>query len=66
MDDERLELLTIPKKYLPKRQKHSSEGFMAYKFYFFMILKAVFAGIAGDQQAALFGQCAQTWTFITC
>jgi len=53
-DDELLELLTIPKSMLPK-VKASSEvyGHTSSTFY---DTKIPIAGIAGDQQAALFGQ----------
>jgi len=53
-DDELLELLTIPKSMLPK-VKQSSEiyGHTQSTFY---DTKIPIAGIAGDQQAALFGQ----------
>jgi glycerol kinase len=53
-DDELLELLTIPKSMLPK-VKQSSEiyGHTTSTFY---DSKIPIAGIAGDQQAALFGQ----------
>lgn len=53
-DDELLELLTIPKSMLPK-VKASSEvyGHTNSTFY---DAKIAIAGIAGDQQAALFGQ----------
>lgn len=53
-DDELLELLTIPKSMLPN-VKQSSEiyGYTKSTFY---DAKIPIAGIAGDQQAALFGQ----------
>ncbi|MEM8926960.1 MAG: glycerol kinase GlpK [Bacteroidota bacterium] len=57
-DDELLELFTIPKSMLPKVRPssevygHTSPNFFAHKI--------PIAGIAGDQQAALFGQmCTQ-------
>nr|WP_297917202.1 glycerol kinase GlpK [uncultured Allomuricauda sp.] len=57
-DDELLELLTIPKSMLPK-VKQSSEvyGHTASNFF---AAEIPISGIAGDQQAALFGQmCTQ-------
>ncbi|MBU2906919.1 glycerol kinase GlpK [Arenibacter algicola] len=53
-DDELLELLTIPKSMLPK-VKQSSEVYGNTNPNFFAS-KIPIAGIAGDQQAALFGQ----------
>ncbi|MGM5469564.1 glycerol kinase GlpK [Flavobacteriaceae bacterium LMO-SS05] len=53
-DDELLELLTIPKSMLPK-VKQSSEVYGHTKSTFYDS-KIPIAGIAGDQQAALFGQ----------
>ncbi len=53
-DDELLELLTIPKSMLPK-VKQSSEIY-GYTTSMFHDAKIPIAGIAGDQQAALFGQ----------
>lgn len=53
-DDELLELLTIPKSMLPK-VKQSSEVYGHTKSTFYDT-KIPIAGIAGDQQAALFGQ----------
>lgn len=53
-DDELLELLTIPKSMLPT-VKQSSEVYGHTKSTFFDT-KIPIAGIAGDQQAALFGQ----------
>ncbi|QTE21920.1 glycerol kinase GlpK [Polaribacter cellanae] len=57
-DDELLDLLTIPKSMLPK-VKQSSEIYGHTKSTFFDCNIPI-AGIAGDQQAALFGQmCTQ-------
>ena len=57
-DDELLELFTIPKSMLPK-VKQSSEVYGHTTSNFFAS-KIPIAGIAGDQQAALFGQmCTQ-------
>ncbi|MEA1785555.1 glycerol kinase GlpK [Arenibacter sp. GZD96] len=53
-DDELLELLTIPKSMLPE-VKQSSEVYGHTHPNFFAV-KIPIAGIAGDQQAALFGQ----------
>jgi len=53
-DDELLELLTIPKSMLPE-VKQSSEVYGHTKSTFYDT-KIPIAGIAGDQQAALFGQ----------
>lgn len=53
-DDELLELLTIPKSMLPK-VKQSSEIYGHTKSTFYDT-KIPISGIAGDQQAALFGQ----------
>ena len=53
-DDELLELFKIPKQMLPK-VKQSSEIF-GYTSSIFSSTKVPIAGIAGDQQAALFGQ----------
>jgi len=53
-DDELLELLTIPKNMLPD-VKQSSEVY-GYTCPNFFASKIPIAGIAGDQQAALFGQ----------
>ncbi|NAY92072.1 glycerol kinase GlpK [Muricauda sp. JGD-17] len=53
-DDELLELLTVPKSMLPK-VKQSSEVY-GYTSPNFFASKIPIAGIAGDQQAALFGQ----------
>ena len=54
-DDELLELLTIPKLMLPK-VKSSSGVFGVTAPYHFNGLRIPIAGVAGDQQAALFGQ----------
>ncbi|GGK27835.1 glycerol kinase [Yeosuana aromativorans] len=53
-DDELLELLTIPKKMLPE-VKQSSEVYGHTKSTFYDVNIPI-SGIAGDQQAALFGQ----------
>ncbi len=53
-DDELLELLTVPKSMLPQI-KQSSEVY-GYTHPNFFAVKIPIAGIAGDQQAALFGQ----------
>ncbi len=53
-DDELLDLLTIPKSMLPQ-VKQSSEVY-GYTSPNFFASKIPIAGIAGDQQAALFGQ----------
>ncbi|RDY59451.1 glycerol kinase GlpK [Flagellimonas nanhaiensis] len=57
-DDELLELLTIPKSMLPEvRQSSEPYGYTSPNFF---ASKIPIAGIAGDQQAALFGQmCTQ-------
>jgi len=53
-DDELLELFTIPRSMLPKvRQSSEVYGYTQSTFY---DTKIPIAGIAGDQQAALFGQ----------
>ena len=52
-DDEMLSLLNIPKNILPEI-KSSSE---IYGYFNLMGVNIPIAGIAGDQQAALFGQC---------
>jgi glycerol kinase len=53
-DDELLELLTIPKSMLPEvRQSSEVYGYTNSTFY---DAKIPISGIAGDQQAALFGQ----------
>ena len=54
-DDELLELLDIPKPILPE-VKESSEVYAHTKDYHFFGQEVPIAGIAGDQQAALFGQ----------
>ena len=54
-DDELLELLDIPKVILPE-VKESSETYAHTKDYHFFGQEVPIAGIAGDQQAALFGQ----------
>ena len=54
-DDELLELLDIPKPILPE-VKESSEIYAHTKDYHFFGQEVPIAGIAGDQQAALFGQ----------
>lgn len=54
-DDELLELLEIPKAILPE-VKESSEIYAHTKDYHFFGQEVPIAGIAGDQQAALFGQ----------
>ena len=53
--DELLELLDIPKAILPE-VKESSEIYAHTKDYHFFGQEVPIAGIAGDQQAALFGQ----------
>lgn len=53
-DDELLELMTIPKSMLPQ-VKQSSEVY-GYTSPNFFAVKIPISGIAGDQQAALFGQ----------
>ena len=52
-DDKMLEILDIPKNILPEI-KSSSE---VYGYFQCMGTRLTLAGIAGDQQAALFGQC---------
>ncbi|GGN51049.1 MULTISPECIES: glycerol kinase GlpK [Oceanobacillus] len=54
-DDELLEILTIPKSMLPE-VKQSSEVYAHTISYHFFGEEVPIAGIAGDQQAALFGQ----------
>ncbi|SHH95651.1 glycerol kinase GlpK [Virgibacillus chiguensis] len=54
-DDELLEILTIPKSMLPE-VKQSSEIYAHTVSYHFFGEEVPIAGIAGDQQAALFGQ----------
>ncbi|WKA53886.1 glycerol kinase GlpK [Planococcus shixiaomingii] len=54
-DDELLEILTVPKSMLPK-VKQSSEIYAHTINYHFFGHEVPIAGIAGDQQAALFGQ----------
>src|SRR5699024_3759183 len=54
-DEELLEILTIPKSMLPK-VKQSSEVYTHTVNYHFFGYEIPIAGIAGDQQAALFGQ----------
>ncbi|MGW9855586.1 glycerol kinase [Staphylococcus hominis] len=54
-DDELLELLDVPKSILPE-VKESSEIYAHTKDYHFFGQEVPIAGIAGDQQAALFGQ----------
>lgn len=54
-DDELLELLDIPKAILPE-VKESSEVYAHTKDYHFFGQEVPIAGVAGDQQAALFGQ----------
>src|SRR5690625_4287320 len=54
-DDELLEVLTIPKSMLPE-VRQSSEIYAHTIDYYFFGEKVPIAGIAGDQQAALFGQ----------
>ena len=54
-DDELLELLDVPKAILPE-VKESSEIYAHTKDYHFFGQEVPIAGIAGDQQAALFGQ----------
>ncbi|MEN2768588.1 glycerol kinase GlpK [Ornithinibacillus xuwenensis] len=59
-DDELLELLTVPKSMLPE-VKQSSEVYAHTANYHFFGHEVPIAGIAGDQQAALFGQaCFET------
>lgn len=54
-DDELLEILTIPRNMLPK-VRQSSEVYGKTVDYHFFGHEIPIAGIAGDQQAALFGQ----------
>lgn len=54
-DDELLELFTIPKQMLPE-VRSSSEIYAHTQDYHFFGLEVPIAGMAGDQQAALFGQ----------
>src|SRR5690625_3074765 len=54
-DDELLEILTIPKNMLPE-VRPSSEIYAHTVTYHFFGQEVPIAGIAGDQQAALFGQ----------
>ncbi len=54
-DDELLEILTVPKSMLPE-VKPSSEVYAHTAGYHFFGEEVPIAGIAGDQQAALFGQ----------
>ncbi|ANZ33478.1 glycerol kinase GlpK [Staphylococcus carnosus] len=54
-DDELLEILDIPKQMLPEVHE-SSEIYAKTKDYHFFGHEVPIAGIAGDQQAALFGQ----------
>lgn len=54
-DKELLELLNIPKAMLPK--VHSSSGIFGYTKTELLGAKIPIGGVAGDQQAALFGQC---------
>ena len=54
-DDELLEILEVPKSMLPE-VKPSSEVYAETVDYHFFGKKVPIAGIAGDQQAALFGQ----------
>lgn len=54
-DDELLEILDIPKRMLPE-VKESSEIYAKTIDYHFFGQEVPIAGIAGDQQAALFGQ----------
>ncbi|MCS4486330.1 glycerol kinase GlpK [Staphylococcus americanisciuri] len=54
-DDELLELLDVPKNMLPE-VRPSSEIYCETKDYHFFGQNVPIAGIAGDQQAALFGQ----------
>ena len=52
-DDEMLSMLDIPKNILPEIRSSSE----IYGYFDCMGVKLPIAGIAGDQQAALFGQC---------
>ncbi|CEG22125.1 Glycerol kinase [Planococcus massiliensis] len=54
-DDELLEILTVPKSMLPE-VRQSSEVYANTVDYHFFGHEVPIAGIAGDQQAALFGQ----------
>ncbi|MBP2078940.1 glycerol kinase GlpK [Oceanobacillus polygoni] len=54
-DDELLEILTVPKSMLPE-VRQSSEVYAKTVGYHFFGHEIPIAGIAGDQQAALFGQ----------
>lgn len=54
-DDELLEILTVPKSMLPK-VKSSSEVYANTLDHHFFGQEIPIAGVAGDQQAALFGQ----------
>uniref|UniRef100_UPI0006A7B07E glycerol kinase GlpK n=1 Tax=Ornithinibacillus contaminans TaxID=694055 RepID=UPI0006A7B07E len=54
-DDELLEILTVPKSMLPE-VRQSSEVYAKTVDYHFFGGEVPIAGIAGDQQAALFGQ----------
>lgn len=54
-DDELLDLLNVPKQLLPE-VKESSEIYAHTKDYHFFGQEVLISGIAGDQQAALFGQ----------
>ncbi|MFD1848994.1 glycerol kinase GlpK [Oceanobacillus bengalensis] len=54
-DDELLDILTVPKSMLPE-VRQSSEVYANTVDYHFYGLEIPIAGIAGDQQAALFGQ----------
>lgn len=54
-DDELLELLTVPKSMLPE-VRQSSEVYAHTVDYHFFGHEVPIAGVAGDQQAALFGQ----------
>lgn len=56
-DDEILDLLNIPKELLPE-VKSNSEVYGKTKDYHFYGTEAPISGMAGDQQAALFGQMA--------
>ena len=54
-DDELLEMLTVPKNMLPEVRQSSEVYGMTVDYHFFGY-EVPIAGIAGDQQAALFGQ----------
>lgn len=54
-DEELLELLNIPKSMLPKVMP--SSGIFGYTTTELLDAKIPISGVAGDQQAALFGQC---------